>query len=84
MKKSSSEWNTVQEYLSDDLASDSKENKKLKAAETRARRKQILKVQNNSVFSSRQINTRDETLHNLQSFPLTTFCPFKYDNQANI
>ena len=34
MKKSSSEWNTVQEYLSDDLASDSKENKKLKAAET--------------------------------------------------
>ena len=44
VKKSSAEWNTVQEYLSDDLSSDSKDNKKLKAAETRARRKQKLKV----------------------------------------
>ena len=44
MKKSSAEWNTVQEYLSDDLSSDSKDDKKLKAAETRARRKQKLKV----------------------------------------
>ena len=44
VKKSSAEWNTVQEYLSDDLSSDSKDDKKLKAAETRARRKQKLKV----------------------------------------
>ena len=77
-------WNTVQEYLSDGLASDCKDDKKLKAAETRALRKQKIKVKNNSVSSFPQINTRDETPHNPQSFRPKTFCPFKYDNQANI
>ena len=30
-----------------------------------------------------QINTHDKTPHNPQSFRSKTFCPFKYDNQAN-
>ena len=38
--KSPAGWNTIQEYLSDDLASDSEDNKKLKATEARALRKQ--------------------------------------------
>ena len=37
--KSPAGWNTVQEHLPDDLASDSEENKKLQAAEARALRK---------------------------------------------
>ena len=37
--KSPAGWNTVQEYLSDSLASDSEGNKKLKVAEARALRK---------------------------------------------
>ena len=43
-------WNTVQEYLSGDLANDSEDDKKLKAAEARALRKQKFKVKNNSVL----------------------------------
>ena len=82
--KSPALWNTVQGYLSDDLASDSENNKKLKAAEARALRKQKTKVKNNSVSSFRQINSRDETLHSRQSFRPKTFRHFKYDNQANI
>ena len=82
--KSPAGWNTVQEYLSDDLASDSEDNKKLKAAEGRALRKQKLKVKNNSVSSFWQINTLDETPHNPQSFRPKTFRPFKHNNQANI
>ena len=54
--KSPAGWNTIQEYLSDDLASDSEDNKKLKATEGRALRKQKIKVKNNSVSSFRQIN----------------------------
>ena len=77
-------WNTVEEHLSDDLASDSEDDKKLKAAEACALRKQKMKVKNNSVSPFREINTRDETPHNPQSFRLETFLPFKYDNQANI
>ena len=49
--KSPAGWNTIQEYLSDDLASDSEDNKKLKATEARALRKQKIKVKNNSVSS---------------------------------
>ena len=56
----------------------------MKAAETRALRKQKIKVKINSVSSFPQINTRDETPHNPQSFRPKTFRPFKYDNQANI
>ena len=82
--KSPAAWCTVQEYLSDDLASDSEDNKKLKAAEVRALRKQKFKVKNNSVSSFRQINTHYETPHNFQSFRSKTFRPFKYDNEANI
>ena len=37
--KSLTGWNIVQEYLSDDLASDSEDDKKLKAAEARVLRK---------------------------------------------
>ena len=51
--KSPAGWNTIQEYLSDDLASDSEDNKKLKATEARALRKQKIKVKNNSVSSFR-------------------------------
>ena len=43
-------WNAVQEYLSDDFASDSEDDKKLKAAEARALRKQKFKIKRNSVF----------------------------------
>ena len=50
----------------------------------RALRKQRFQVKNNSVFSFQQINTRDETPHNPQSFRPKTFHPFKYDKQANI
>ena len=83
--KSLARWDTVQEYLSDDLASDSEDDKKLKAAaEARAIRKQKIKVKINSVSSFRQIKTRDEMPHNPQSFRSKTFRPFKYDNQANI
>ena len=57
--KSPPGWNTVREYLSDDLARDSEDDKKLKAAEARALRKQKIKVTNNSISSFRQINTRD-------------------------
>ena len=50
--KSLARWDTVQEYLSDDLASDSEDDKKLKAAaEARAIRKQKIKVKINSVSS---------------------------------
>ena len=48
--KSTVGWNTVQEYLSGDLANDSEDDKKLKAAEARALRKQKFKVKNNSVL----------------------------------
>ena len=82
--KSPAGWNTVQECFSDDLASDSQDDKMSKAAETCALRKQKVKVTNNSVSSFRQINTRDETQHNPQSFRPKTFRPFKYNNQANI
>ena len=59
--KSPAGWNTVLEYLSDDLASNSEDDKKLKAAEARALRKQEFKVKNNYVSYFRQINTREET-----------------------
>ena len=76
MDKSPAGCNTVQEYLYDDLASDSEDDKKLNAAEARALRKQKFKIKKKiCFFSFRQINTRDETTHNPQSF-----CPFKYDN----
>ena len=75
--KSPAGWNIVQEYLSDDLASDSEDDKKLKAAEARALRKQKIKVKNNSVSSFRQNNTRDETPHNPQSSRPKIFRPFK-------
>ena len=55
-EKSLTGWNTVPEYLSDDLTSDSEDDKTLKAAEARALRKQKIKVKNNSVSSFRQIN----------------------------
>ena len=55
-EKSLTGWNTVPEYLSDDLTSDSDDDKTLKAAEARALRKQKIKVKNNSVSSFRQIN----------------------------
>ena len=55
--KSPAGWNKVQEYLSQNLDSDSEDDKKLKAAEARALRKQKFKLQNNSVCSFRQINT---------------------------
>ena len=83
--KSTAGWNTVQEYISGDfIASDSEDDKKLKAAKARALRKQKLRVKNNSVSSFWQINTRDETPHNPQSFRPKTFRPLKYDNQVNI
>ena len=50
--KSLAEWNTVQ-YLSDDLASDSEDGKKLRVAEARVLRKQKTEVKNNSVSSLR-------------------------------
>ena len=50
-EKSLTGWNTVPEYLSDDLTSDSEDDKTLKAAEARALRKQKIKVKNNSVSS---------------------------------
>ena len=68
----------------DNLASNSEDDKKLKAAEARALRKQKFKLNNNSVFSFRQINTGDKTPHNPQSFSPNTFRLFKHDNQANI
>ena len=49
--KSPAGWNAVQEYLSDDLVSDSEDNKKSKTAETRAFRKQKIRIKNNSVSS---------------------------------
>ena len=61
--KSPAEWNIVQEYLSDDLANDSEDDKKLKPTEARALRKKNLK-KNNSVSSFRQINTPNETPQN--------------------
>ena len=39
-------WNTVQEYLSDDLASDSEDDKKLKAAEVRVLRPRLHETRN--------------------------------------
>ena len=51
--KSPAGWNTVQECFSDDLASDSQDDKMSKAAETCALRKQKIKVTNNSVSSFR-------------------------------
>ena len=50
--KSPAEWNTVQEYLLDDLASASEDDKKLKAAEARALGKQKFKVKKNCFFFS--------------------------------
>ena len=82
--KSPAGWNTVQEYLSDYLASDSKDDKNLKPAEALALRKQKIKVKNNSVSSFRQINARDEILHNSRSLRPKIFRPFQYDNRANI
>ena len=55
--KSPAGWNEVQEYLSENLESDSEGDKKLKAAEARALRKQKFKLQNTSVCSFRQIDT---------------------------
>ena len=55
-EKSQTGWNTVPEYLSDDLTSDSEDDKTLKAAEACAFRKQKIKVKNNSVSSFWQIN----------------------------
>ena len=49
--KSLAGWNTVQEYISDDLVSQSEDDEKLKATEARAFKK--LKVKNNSVSSFR-------------------------------
>ena len=69
--------------VSDDLASDSEGDKKLKAAETHGLRKQKIKVTNNYVSSFRQINKRDEISHNPQSFRPKIFCPIKFDNLTN-
>ena len=50
MDKSPAGCNTVQEYLYDDLASDSEDDKKLNAAEARALRKQKFKEKKNLFF----------------------------------
>ena len=50
MDKSPAGCNTVQEYLYDDLASDSEDDKKLNAAEARALRKQKFKEKKNVFF----------------------------------
>ena len=50
MDKSPAGCNTVQEYLYDDLASDSEDDKKLNAAEARALRKQKFKIKKKNLF----------------------------------
>ena len=51
--KSPAGWKTVQENLSDDLASDSEDDEKLKGTEARALTKEKFKIKNQSVSSFR-------------------------------
>ena len=83
--KSPAGRNTVQEYLSDDLASNSEDDKKLNAAEARALGKQKFKVKKKFCFflfgKSKHVMKHYTTP---KVFTPMTFRPFKYDNQANI
>lgn len=54
-EKSPGGWDTVKEYMSDDLASDTEDEKRIRQAETRAVRKRKLRKQENS---QRRQNTR--------------------------
>ena len=66
--KSDFGWNTVQEYLSDDLASDSEDGKRIKKAEAEAERKRK-KRQENSQSKRPRLETQATTSSDIPRVP---------------
>ena len=76
LDKSPSDWETVEEYLSDSITSDSDDERKLRAAESRAlRKKQSSRksYQCNNIYSATPSATFNHRFQNVQQIQIKKY-----------
>ncbi|CAG2221670.1 unnamed protein product [Mytilus edulis] len=83
--KSPAGWDTVREYMSDDLASDSEDEKKIRSAETRAirgkKQKEQARVKSRN-GGNPSVRTAPEDLPSTSNSTNRNFRPYQYEKQV--